>query len=248
MVRKYAWTREPEDYRDMKMGLGRPTNIAIPPAADLEPLLPPADDQADTNSCTGHGTAAAISSAAHQAGIPPMKPSRLFIYWGARRLEDSVNQDGGAYIRDAVKCLSKFGIVDESLWPFDRSKVLITPPANVLTAAGGNKITHYASMTGASIESIKLTIAHGRAIAFGFDAYSYFESPEMARIGVLHLPTSKERPLGGHCVALAGYDDARGAFKVRNSWGANWGLNGYFWMDYEYVMSKYSDDFWVVKM
>lgn len=36
----------------------------------------------------------------------------------------------------------------------------------------------------------------------------------------------------GHCVAIVGYDDSRQALKLRNSWGAQWGEQGYAWMPY----------------
>ena len=42
-----------------------------------------------------------------------------------------------------------------------------------------------------------------------------------------------------------GYDDSKTAFIVRNSWGVNWGLNGYFYMPYAYITStSLADDFW----
>lgn len=28
---------------------------------------------------------------------------------------------------------------------------------------------------------------------------------------------------GGHCVAIVGYDDAQGAWIIKNSWGVGWG-------------------------
>lgn len=36
----------------------------------------------------------------------------------------------------------------------------------------------------------------------------------------------------GHCVAIVGYDDARGALKLRNSWGTSYGERGYAWISY----------------
>lgn len=38
---------------------------------------------------------------------------------------------------------------------------------------------------------------------------------------------------GYHDVAVAGWDDSKGAWLIRNSWGRNWGDNGYFYIDYD---------------
>jgi intein/homing endonuclease len=42
-----------------------------------------------------------------------------------------------------------------------------------------------------------------------------------------------------------GYNDALQKFIVRNSWSKNWGQNGYFFMDYQYLTNpNLADDFW----
>jgi C1A family cysteine protease/TolA-binding protein len=35
-----------------------------------------------------------------------------------------------------------------------------------------------------------------------------------------------------HAIVLVGWDDARNAWLLRNSWGTNWGEDGYMWIDY----------------
>ena len=62
---------------------------------------------------------------------------------------------------------------------------------------------------------------------------------------------------GGHAVIAAGYDDGMkirnaaagakettGAILVRNSWGADWGDNGYGWLPYDYVIKGLAIDWW----
>lgn len=37
---------------------------------------------------------------------------------------------------------------------------------------------------------------------------------------------------GGHAMVVVGYDDNRGAFQLFNSWGTQWGKNGFIWVKY----------------
>jgi hypothetical protein len=55
----------------------------------------------------------------------------------------------------------------------------------------------------------------------GTDYWQPTENPA-ARIG------------GGHAMCVVGYDDNRhgGAFEIQNSWGTNWGNDGYIWVKY----------------
>ena len=44
-----------------------------------------------------------------------------------------------------------------------------------------------------------------------------------------------EKPLvagHNHAVLLCGYDDAMGAWLIKNSWGADWGMDGFAWIKY----------------
>jgi Papain family cysteine protease len=40
------------------------------------------------------------------------------------------------------------------------------------------------------------------------------------------------RHCSGHAMLITGYDDTRGAYRVLNSWGTDWGDRGYMWWDY----------------
>ena len=55
--------------------------------------------------------------------------------------------------------------------------------------------------------------------------------------------------IGGHAVMAVGYDDSKGAFIVRNSWGTDWGIKGYFYLPYWYFTTpNAANDFWVMKL
>jgi C1A family cysteine protease len=61
------------------------------------------------------------------------------------------------------------------------------------------------------------------------------------------MPKPTENVLGGHAVLAVGYDDSKSAVLVRNSWGSGWGLNGYFWLPYDYITNpNLADDMWAI--
>jgi len=181
--------------------------------------------------------------------------SRLFEYYATRKIEGTVLEDSGATIRDAIKTGYTYGIADEATYPYDISKFAVNPPAAVWTAAASHKITSYHAISDGDVQTMKSVLAQNYLIGFGFQVYDYFMTAQMATKGLLGLPNMASESLqGGHAVCLCGYDDSKampdntkGAFLVRNSWGKNWGLGGYFWMSYAYVQNtRLCSDFWVV--
>jgi C1A family cysteine protease len=82
----------------------------------------------------------------------------------------------------------------------------------------------------------------------GMSVYESFESLQVKRTGVVPMPKPNERLLGGHAVLVISYRDESQSFIVRNSWGATWGRSGYFFLPYDYLMSRnrYAWDFWTL--
>jgi hypothetical protein len=42
-------------------------------------------------------------------------------------------------------------------------------------------------------------------------------------------------------MAITGWDDAKNAYKVQNSWGTNWGDAGFGWIDYQFFPTLIKD-------
>ena len=62
------------------------------------------------------------------------------------------------------------------------------------------------------------------------------------------MPQRGEKVLGGHAVMAVGYEKSSKMMLVRNSWGKDWGLEGYFWLPFGYFTdSNLSDDFWTIR-
>jgi C1A family cysteine protease len=96
---------------------------------------------------------------------------------------------------------------------------------------------------------MKGCLSEGYPFVFGFTVYESFEGARVAKTGKLNLPKKGEKLVGGHAVMAVGYDDTINRFIVRNSWGAKWGLKGYFTVPYTYLLNEnLADDFWSIRL
>merc|ERR1711966_513094 len=84
-------------------------------------------------------------------------------------------------------------------------------------------------------------------VVFGFSVYESIESEAVSTSGIMPMPKPGEKQLGGHAVLCVGYDDTTESFIIRNSWGEEWGSEGYFSMPYKFLTDPdYANDFWII--
>lgn len=247
-IQRYGWIRQHPDIRDRKMLLRAP--VTLPLVVDLRDRMPPVWDQGDLGSCTAHGILAA-AMVAGSAGDPDAPPSpmlsRLFLYYCERDIEGSVDQDSGAQIRDGFKALNRWGVPLEETWPYDVKRYAVKPDAVAYDEALSDVAVVYSAVPQDAV-AMKTALAQGHPVVVGFTVYESFESDEVAKIGLVPMPLDSEQVVGGHCVCVTGYDDSKGVWIVRNSWGDGWGIAGYFLMPYDYLLNPdLSDDFWIVE-
>lgn len=251
--RKYGWKRQLPDQRDkmwFQLSGIEPAKV-LPPMVDLRPTCPAVYDQGALGSCTAN----AIAGQCHFDMIRQKKknnwiPSRLFIYYNERMMEDSIPYDAGANLRDGIKSLNTWGFAPEHMWAYDISKFAEQPPVNVYTQALRErvKLKDYGAVS-QDLVSMKTAIASSYPIVIGFTVYESFESQEVAQTGIVPMPGAGEQILGGHAVLIVGYDDSKSMFIVRNSWGSSWGQQGYFMMPYAYFTNpNLAGDLWCVRL
>ena len=101
----------------------------MPRSVDLRAQLPPVYDQGRIQACTANVLAAAVaySRARNGQDAVPLEPSRLFIYWNERALQDNTANDCGATLREGIRTLSKFGVAPEHAWPYDDTPATSQP-------------------------------------------------------------------------------------------------------------------------
>jgi C1A family cysteine protease len=244
--RKFGWVRQLPDQRDFKFTVTAP--VALPPLVDLRAQCPPVYDQGQLGSCTANALAAAYEFEKMRQKQPYFMPSRLFIYYNERVIENTVKSDSGAQIRDGIKTIASQGVCPETMWAYVESKFATKPSCKCYKTAKKNEVQQYLAINH-SLDDIKQCLAQGFPVVFGFTVYESFMSDAVAKTGIMPMPNLNETPEGGHAIMSAGYDDSKKALIIRNSWGTDWGLQGYFYMPFDYITTpNLASDFWTVRL
>jgi C1A family cysteine protease len=241
-----GWKRDGQDHRDLRY---TPRRKATDTVLDLRSFCPPVYNQGPLGSCTTN----AIGFGYHFDELKQrikyaFMPSRLFIYWNERFLDGTVNEDAGSEIRTGIKTIGKQGVCSEDMWPYDVSQFTKKPSDDCFAEALKHRAIKYMRVD-QDLEHLKACLQEGFPIVFGFNVFTSFESAKVAKTGMVPMPKKNEKNIGGHAVAIVGFDDNKQCFIVRNSWGADWGDGGYCYMPYAYITNKdLCDDFWTIRL
>ena len=238
-----GWNKPTSDERDFKFFI--PVSTPPLPEVDLRPGMPPVYDQGQLGSCTANAIGAAFEFELLRQKLTDFTPSRLFIYYNERVIEGDVAEDSGAQGRDGLKVIANQGVCPETMWPYDISQFTTKPPDTCYQVAKNNVAIQYLSVP-QDLNQMKACHGQGFPFVFGMNVYESFESEAVATTGIVPMPMPGENLLGGHYVCSAGHSDAKQALLVRNSWGSGWGLGGYFWLPYAYIVPETSD-YWTIR-
>jgi C1A family cysteine protease len=253
-IKGYGYIPDLPDHRDRKFALERAPE-RLPESIDFRPSCPPVYDQGQLGSCTGNAIAGAIELDLIRQRSTVFTPSRLFIYYNERVIEGTVDSDSGAQIRDGIKSVASQGACEEEIWPYDIARFTDKPSDVAYAQAVKHEALNYqridrvANDPEQSLNILKSVLATFSPFVFGFTVYDSFESEEVAKTGVVNMPADGENVVGGHAVLCVGYVDVDKRFICRNSWGPEWGMQGYFTIPYSYLTNTdLSDDFWCIRL
>ncbi len=217
----------------------------VPNSVDLRQYMPPVEDQGQSNSCTANAAVGALEYHQRRSGGAFTDISRLFVYYNSRHLANSQGEDCGSFIHHAMAAILAHGACEESVWPFDLGQVLAQPPQEAYKNATQHEAVQYGrTMLGTPVIQ---ALAAGLPVVFGTYAPSRFYD-EAQRTGVMPLPAERlDPPGGGHAMLIVGYDLPSKMWLVRNSWGSNWGDQGYFRAPFAtFEAYSYPDHFWAI--
>lgn len=209
------------------------TNKSIPNSISLKEYDSNIENQGNIGSCVAN----AITSG-YEVLVKILYPqnfvelSRLFVYYHSRLFSDNLEQDMGSYIRDGLKSINNYGVCSEELWPYLTSNFSKQPIPQCYLDATKRKITSYNILY--TNDEIKEVLASKQPVVLGCEIFTDFKNVSKEN-PYLPMPEMFTYSLGGHAVLLMGYDDNTEYFLAKNSYGKNWGDDGYVYIPYDYV-------------
>ncbi len=192
---------------------------------------PPIGDQGSQGSCVGWGTATARAidyynvkgSTSWNNSTNIM--SAAYIYNQIKVSDCS----SGSYVTDALNLLKNQGVCTYSSMPYVENNCSKQPNSTQKNDASNKKIASWVRIKKNDVGSIKVKLAAKKAVVIAIQVDNLFDNGG----GKDHIwKKNNGSTFGGHCIAITGYDDAKNAFYVQNSWGTNWGDKGMIWIDY----------------
>lgn len=180
-------------------------------------------DQGLCGSCFAFAATAALESRVLIASHTPDTDLNLSEQPMVSCDENNMGCNGG-FLDSASEFLQTTGIPLETCYPYTSGE------SGTAGACGGcadwrqnsYRITSFEDV-GTSVEAIKSAIIQYGPVIVGMTIYTDFLSYVS---GVYSHVTGVAE--GGHAIAIVGYDDADQCWILKNSWGPDWGENGFF--------------------
>ena len=220
--------------------------LKIPSSFSLDG--PPILSQGKTSKCVAFSGAYYILSlyngVTNASANNDIATSPEFAYAYYKKAVNDNDCDNGCYLfnegndKGLSEILQTVGTTTWNQTPFVNSKICSVVNSTQQNQAAANKVEAYYRLDKKeynNINEIKTWIYGGYPLWFAVNV-----EDNWGDIGTGTWTSSSGKP-GAHAMVIVGYDDARKAFKVANSWGTTWGDSGYGWIDYDFFKTLISE-------
>jgi C1A family cysteine protease len=259
-----GWQKSLPDFRDYSLESAEvramlerlPSNRSADDAGLLEneglgSYFPEIDDQKQLPSSPAHACVDLVQYFDRRAHGRTVRLSKLFVYQTTQRLLGSIGNNG-VDLRSTLKAIVAFGVPYDQHWPYDLEKMNDEPPPFLYAFADRFRSIRYVRLDGRNQTGQETLALVKSLLDAGFPSVFGFSVPaSISQNGDVPYRPTFDTIQGGQAVIAVGYDDqrfssTRGALRFRNSWGRDWGENGYGWLPYAYVEEQLAADFWTV--
>ena len=205
----------------------------LPQFVDLSSFFPEPGYQGAQGSCVGWAVGYALKTYQEALEFNISQPqewdhfSPAFVFNSIKQGEDCT---AGSRISDALEFVANTGAVRMNDFPYEEAQCL--PPADeVMSLDRDYSIKSYRRLQkDGMLFAIREALSNEKPVVIAMRVFPSFETWDGG--GNYRHDPDIEFQVDFHAVTVVGYDDERRALKIINSWGTDWGDDGYFWMDY----------------
>ena len=209
----------------------------LPTHVDLSAKLPAPRSQGSTRTCTSWSVVYAASSLALRTrgfgSTLTLSPS--FAY-------NQVSRDqwcrAGTKISSMLNLVRDVGALPIDEFVFDGAWCGRLPTSAEAERAKEFRIKGWSAFDATGLEKVKEQLARGVPVIFAM--------PMTSKMKALHgdaVLEDDDLPGQGHTLIVIGYEDAKKAFLIQNSWGQSWAAKGYGWFGYDFWKRNASTGF-----
>lgn len=218
-------------------------------SVDLRQYFSPAKSQGAVGSCSTFAAVAMYEVAMNRTAEPGSAPtdmSERFVFYHSN--VEKGRPEGGSNFYEQLEVLGKYGTCHESQCPYSGNN-LTEPPSEEATQEALNHRVLVAKQIplrtkGPKTECLKenhrlftSALSEGYPVGISLKVYNSLETIASPYVNVPDENDILSGGEGGHAMVLAGYSEAENCYIVKNSWGSDYGDNGYI-----YVSAAYIDD------
>lgn len=176
----------------------------------------PIRDQGQTNTCVGQSCSSMKIAQEYFEHKAIFDFDGYSLYDECKKIDDYSGD--GTFLRIALKVLANDGLSPNGISTLEKYK-----------------IGSYARLEG--LEDMKYALASTGPIVIGIKVYENMENVKEDGF----VPEAEGSMLGGHAILITGYDDTKGGFRMVNSWGKDWGIDGTAWLSYNFIEQNMMD-------
>lgn len=210
----------------------------LPTEVSLRAYCPKIRNQGSQGSCVGWSSSYAARTIleARATGARPdavaFSPSSLYN-------QIKLPNCQGAYIHQAMETMQQNGVLPWSDFAYNEHDCDRLPNRELMGKMAGFRSRGFERLSDKygkmNLNAIKENLAQGAPVVIGMMVGQSFMQPMMGKN--MWNPSQSDysmRGMGGHAMCVIGYNDnyEGGAFEIMNSWGPQWGEDGYGWVRY----------------
>jgi C1A family cysteine protease len=210
---------------------------------------PAIGDQGQTGTCVSWSSGYALMGTLNNE-FPITNVSNPRSGWYVYQKDHSANNDcdpdDGMYVTGGLDVLQNYGVPAANLDASLGSPCTAPSSAVNASAATDKNVSSYAAIS--TVADIKKALSMRLPVEMGFNVYDSFETA--FDNGTVYTKSTGSL-LGGHAICIIGYDDAKSAVLIQNSWGTSGGDSahpGCMWLSYSvFTQSKLGIELYVAQ-